>query len=219
MHARPTDLFHARLAGLPLPERVEAIVALGFAGIYLDRLGYAGKEFEAELASLLGVTPIASEDGRFAFYSLAARAAALESRYPPEELQRRYARLAEAPLLGWREGCDAEERNGAGLRWRWCRSKGAFAIVNHTTHSVRRTLRFGVQSYDAEGGALSLSGPLFADRTELSQAGVKYAREIDIPPGTHRVDFSCSAKPFVHPGRTLAFMFTDYELVEASAGE
>jgi len=217
MHGRPTDQLHARLTTFPLPDRVEALIALGFEGIYLDRLGYADKKFEAELASLLAVEPITSGDGRFAYYSLADRAASLEAHYSPAELRGRFARLMEDPSLIWGKGCYAEETDAADLRWRWCGSKGMLAIRNYTDHPIRRTLRFSAYSYDAGGGTLTLSGPLFEDRIEMPPAGGKFSREIDIPPGSHRIDLSCSAKPYLHPARTLVFMVRNYELIDAAA--
>ena len=213
MHGRPTDQFHAHLTTLPLPDRVEALVALGFAGIYLDRFGYADEKFEARLAALLAVEPITSGDGRLAFYSLAPRAALLRSLFSEEELRHRYDRLLEIPALTWGKGCDAEEKDGAGNRWRWCRSEASMKVVNFSSRPVRKTLRIAARAYDAQGGELLLSGPLIEDRIVLPNAGVKFSREIDIPPGSHRIDFSCTAKPYVHPSRTLVFVFTECEFV------
>ena len=209
MHGRPTDRFHAHLATLPLPDRVEALVALGFAGIYLDRFGYADKKFEAQLASLLAVEPIASGDGRLAFYSLAPRAALLESLFSKDELRHRYERMLETPSLKWVKGCDPEEKDQAGNRWRWCRSEGVIEVVNFSARTVRKTLRIGAMTYDPAGGELLLSGPLAQDRIAVSKTGVTFSREIEIPPGTHRIEFSCTAKPYVHPSRTLVFALTE----------
>ena len=215
MHARPVDQLHARLMEFPLPECVESLIVLDFNGIYLDRFGYADQKFETQLASLLDEKPITSDDGRFAFYSFAAHASRLKALYPDGQLEHRHTRRVEAPVWGWGKGADAEEKSEAVLRWRWCRSEGSFLIVNGSPRATRATIRFGARSYNANAGELVLSGPLLEDRIALSQTGVKYSREIDIPPGTHRVEFRCSAEPYFHPARTLVFMFFDYELIES----
>ena len=209
MHGRPTDQFHAYLSSLTVTDRVEALIALGFAGIHWDRFGYTDKKAEAELAALLAVEPIASGDGRFAFYPLAPRAALLGSLFSKEELRHRYDRVLETPSLTWEKGCDPEEKDGAGNGWRWCRSEVSMKVVNFSSRTVRKTLRIAAKAYDAQGGDLLLTGPLIEERIALPNAGVKFSREIEIPPGTHRIDFSCTAKPFVHPARTLVFALTE----------
>jgi hypothetical protein len=82
-------------------------------------------------------------------------------------------------------------------------------VVNFSSRPVRKTLRIAAKSYDAQGGDLLLSGPLIAERIALSSAGAKFSREIEIPPGAHRITLTCTAKPFVHPARTLVFALTE----------
>src|SRR5262249_5518440 len=69
MKGRPTDAWLAELASRPAPALVEAAALAGFAGIYVDRHGYAdaGVGLELALAGTLG-EPIASADGRLAFF-------------------------------------------------------------------------------------------------------------------------------------------------------
>ena len=55
----------------PPPELVDAITAAGFDGIYLDRNGYADPSVENGIAAALGgVTPLVSDNGRFAFFDV-----------------------------------------------------------------------------------------------------------------------------------------------------
>ena len=86
-------------------------------------------------------------------------------------------------------------------------------VVNFSSRPVRKTLRIAARAYDAQGGDLLLSGPLIEERIALPYTGVKFSREIEIPPGTHRIEFSCTAKPYVHPARTLVFALTQCEFV------
>ena len=62
----------AALAAEPVPALVRDVAAAGFAGIYVDRFGYADQaaKLESELAAATGATPIISENGRLSFFEL-----------------------------------------------------------------------------------------------------------------------------------------------------
>lgn len=61
------------VAAMPPRELVTGLIGAGFSGIYLDRYGYAddGKAMEAELSTVLGMTPIVSGNQRLLFYGFA----------------------------------------------------------------------------------------------------------------------------------------------------
>jgi phosphoglycerol transferase len=63
---------NAALAAEPVPSLVRDAAAAGFAGIYVDRFGYADQaaKLEGELATALGTKPLVSENGRLAFFEL-----------------------------------------------------------------------------------------------------------------------------------------------------
>jgi phosphoglycerol transferase len=91
MHGRPAD-WAAKLADEP-PSRVLPLVsALGFAGIYLDRLGYsddaAADEAERDLSELVGRRPVRSDDGRLSFFDLRGYNERLRRRLSPQKLAR-----------------------------------------------------------------------------------------------------------------------------------
>jgi hypothetical protein len=60
------------LEGKPVRGVVEAVAAIGFAGIEVSRRGYADRAagIESELRSLLAGKPLVSDDGNVAFYDL-----------------------------------------------------------------------------------------------------------------------------------------------------
>jgi hypothetical protein len=66
------DLWQRSVAAKPVSEFVADISRAGFAGIYINRDGYAdnGAEIEAELTSLLGAPPIVSRKGNLIFFNL-----------------------------------------------------------------------------------------------------------------------------------------------------
>lgn len=66
---RPEDFWQREIASLPPAELLKAAAAAGFAGIYVDRFGFAdrGAALLTELSGLLKEDPIESRDGRLAF--------------------------------------------------------------------------------------------------------------------------------------------------------
>jgi len=59
-------------AAEPTPQMVDAIAAVGYSGLLIDRAGYAdhGQALEAELARATGIAPVVSDGKRLAFYDL-----------------------------------------------------------------------------------------------------------------------------------------------------
>jgi phosphoglycerol transferase len=87
MRGRPAD-WASRLADRRLTKVLPAISAAGFAGIYLDRLGYQdhGAKAVRKLRQLLGVQPLTSEDNRFVFFDLRPYNARLRQTTTQQEL-------------------------------------------------------------------------------------------------------------------------------------
>jgi phosphoglycerol transferase len=72
MAGREGDLFYRGLAQEPLARQVEVVRKLGFAGIYVDRRGYAdhGAATVADLTALLGPPVLARLDDQAVFFEL-----------------------------------------------------------------------------------------------------------------------------------------------------
>ena len=71
--AREGDYFYRALAAQPMEKQIEIIQRLGFAGIYLDRRGYAdnGSEVVGHISEILGEPPmIEQENGALVFFRL-----------------------------------------------------------------------------------------------------------------------------------------------------
>ncbi|MGH2996334.1 MAG: hypothetical protein ACRDM9_08465, partial [Gaiellaceae bacterium] len=71
MRGRPED-WAATIADKPAAEVVAAARQEGFAGILVDRLGYAddGAAMDADLRRALGAEPLGSPNGRYLFWRL-----------------------------------------------------------------------------------------------------------------------------------------------------
>jgi len=67
------DTWQRAVVVKPVPEFVDDIVANGFSGVYINRNGYADNaaSLEAQLKTVLGVSPITNSDGTLLFFSLA----------------------------------------------------------------------------------------------------------------------------------------------------
>ncbi len=92
------------LVRLPAPEALDALTAVGFTGLMIDRAGYDdhGAGIEAEYTRTLGQEPRVSPDGRLVFYDLRPWARDLRARLSKAEIDalRRTTLAARAPPPG-----------------------------------------------------------------------------------------------------------------------
>jgi phosphoglycerol transferase len=81
MRGREGD-WQAQVVELGTKEMLDAVAAVGFRGLWVDRLGYPeeGAAVEDDLRDLLGEAPIVSPDERFVFFDLRPWAAELGDR-------------------------------------------------------------------------------------------------------------------------------------------
>ena len=72
MKGRETANWQKRVAALPVPAMLGELRSAGLSAVWIDRVGYAdgGQVLEAGLRDALATSPVVSEDGRFAVYSL-----------------------------------------------------------------------------------------------------------------------------------------------------
>jgi phosphoglycerol transferase len=72
MRGREADIWQRSVADLPPEDMIAALTNAGFAGIYIDRFGFADRAttLEKALRRLLPGPPLVSGDGRLAFFRL-----------------------------------------------------------------------------------------------------------------------------------------------------
>jgi phosphoglycerol transferase len=96
--------WQAALVRLPAPTALDALTAVGFTGLMVDRAGYEdhGERIEAEYTHALGQEPRVSPDGRLVFYDLRAWARNLNARLTAAQIDalRRTILSARAPPPG-----------------------------------------------------------------------------------------------------------------------
>jgi phosphoglycerol transferase len=81
MRGRASD-WQRQVVRLPRAQMLDAIVAVGFDGLWLDTRGYAngGAALAEQLTSVVGSQPIRSPDGRFLFFDLRDYASGVRAR-------------------------------------------------------------------------------------------------------------------------------------------
>jgi phosphoglycerol transferase len=220
MHGRADDLVQAYAAVKPLPECLENLAYLGFAGIYVDRRGYLddGAQVEAELHRLLKCEPLVSVNRQLAFYDLAPFVCTLRKRCTPEEWAAHAYAARYGPILCWLQGFYPEEEAG-GCRWRWSQSEGNLRIVNQSCKAQPIRLKFVSKTYYSDEADLVITGPSFSDKLAVSSGGSAYERVVTIPPGNSEIQFLCNARAYQHPSRTIVFQLVDFQCDFAPAGE
>jgi phosphoglycerol transferase len=96
--------WQAALVRLPAPAALDALTAVGFTGLMIDRAGYEdhGERIEAEYTRTIGREPRVSPNGRLVFYDLRAWARDLHARLTAAQIDalRRTALAARAPPPG-----------------------------------------------------------------------------------------------------------------------
>ncbi len=72
MKGRPAADWQAQAVRLPLRLLTRSLVAAGYSGLWIDRVGYPHRAAQLlrALRQLLGRAPIISIDGRFAYFDL-----------------------------------------------------------------------------------------------------------------------------------------------------
>jgi phosphoglycerol transferase len=96
--------WQAALVRLEPPDALNALTAVGFSGLMIDRAGYDdhGARIERDYAQTLGQAPQVSPDGRLLFYDLRSWARSLRERRSSAEIRelRRKTLAARAPPPG-----------------------------------------------------------------------------------------------------------------------
>jgi phosphoglycerol transferase len=212
---RENDAWQRWVTAKPAPDFVETLALAGFAGVYVDRHGYAdnGAKLEADLAGVIGRPPIVSNNDRLVFFDLAEHQRRLREQSPAGDWEAR-REAAQHPLLPvWQSGCSDVE-GAAENNWRWCGSEGQLYLVNNSRQAKRVSVEM---SFTAGGAArLHISSPFFTEQLSISQARTNFLRTITIPPGRHAVRFDCDGRQVLAPNdfRVLIFRVENFKLRE-----
>ncbi len=163
---------------------VEALEA-GFAGLYIDRWGYADQaaSLEGQLRAELQMSPMVSSDRRFAFYDIA--------KAPPRLLEAAHRTIVPLPVSFLPDFYDLEVADGK--EWRWCNRHGEIAIANGKPLPVRARLSLRAVSGYPTPSRLTIKTASGATRFPITAAGTPISLEMLLKPGATFVYFSTDA--------------------------
>jgi phosphoglycerol transferase len=199
MRGRDSEAWQSHLAQEPLAEQIRVLAETGFAGIYVDREGFAdrARETEAELTRLLGVTPLLSADNRMSFFPLANYTREYRRRFPAQEWEARRQRALEPVRFHWQNGFDPEEGATPKERWHWCASSGDLVIINRLP--VSRTITLKMKCV-GPAAPLRIRGDLLnLDAGPEARGVVVIDKRLEVPPGSHTLRFQCDGPPAPFP--------------------
>lgn len=188
VRGREADLWQQQVVTRPVEQMVESLSFAGFAGIYLDRFGYADKgvEIQSRLSRLLGSPALVSANARFVFFDMAAYNRRLHEGYQPEQWQARHEAALHPVLVSWQGGCSLAETRAAG-DGHWCYSFGKLNLINSSERVKVVTLDMTFKTEAPGPSQVFIEGPLFAEQVPVGEHGNRLTRTVTIPPGKHPV--------------------------------
>jgi phosphoglycerol transferase len=217
MRGRPGDALIREIAGKPVEPMVNALLLVGFRGIYIDRFGYEddANNLEAQLGQVLGMRPIVSSDGRLSFFSLSAADVKLRSKYTSAELQvLRDAALGIVPLSVTLEPSCWPLEGTADNNWHWCPDQGKWLVSNKSPAPKRVRLDMTVATGYNEASNLRIVSPWLTKDIRTSAIGTPLQLSLTIPPGDYTMEFKSDAKTVHVTGelRPLVFQVKNFHL-------
>ena len=216
MEGRDADHWNAHVGSEPVFRMVETVAAAGFAGILIDRFGYADRaaSLEAQLQPLIQENPVVSSDGRYAFFSLTSFTNTLKSRYSDVALDE----LAHPVYADMEEGCWPLETQ-AGKTWNWCRAKGELVVYNPSkeTREVEVEITFRTDAWDPPAD-IFIQGPGIDTDVKANTLGKLWKEKLRVPPGRSVYTLHSNAAPAYAPSdsRRLIFMVSNLKVSEAT---
>ncbi len=193
-------------------EALQTLALMEFGGIYIDRKLYAdnGAKMEAALELELGMKPTVSDNGRLSFFPIQSYESRLRSQHSPDT----FAAMKDAaqhPVLTEWENADVEEVY-PDERFRWVHGKKArLKILNMANTSRRIEVQFGIATATEPRVKARIEGLGMTEELEIGQQPVPVKRTVEVPPGTHYLNFYCDAKPLHTPMRDVTFRICAFQ--------
>jgi hypothetical protein len=193
MKGRPAD-WSGDLQGLPTSTTLDAAVATGFSGLWIDRFGYADRaaSLENDLHGLVGLPTIVDAAGRDSFYDLRSFAHRLEKAHSPAQIAA-LRRAVLYPLEFVPTGFLPLLRSGSqSVAWADAPNT-AMGIVNPT--KTPRTAVFDAILDRVGGPAASVTVTFPGSPPATVQTPSHLHQVLTLPPGESVIQFSTAAPP------------------------
>ena len=209
IRGRPGDVWQKETAKLPAPQLVEKLAAAGFKGIYIDRYGYAdrAKQLCDELTPLLGVAPMESADGRFAFFRLAPYAA---RRRAAGEAVISAAAALHLPVAVSFQQCSSDNPGNY-----WCPYDAEIVLENSNATASRVHLAAHLTPATPQPAKVMFS-EFVSETLAIAAPGSDFAADVTVTPGRHSIRLHCDGKRLLAPNdpRILVFAVTGAQATE-----
>jgi phosphoglycerol transferase len=217
MKGREASNWQAALARRPLPEVVRTLAFAGFAGIYLDRAGFAdhGVAVEKYLARILGVEGMVSLTGRQVFFDM-RRYLDLLHRYHEADWEARRDDALHPVSLTWTSFSPGEHHPVEGT-FHWCGPQAELRLVNPREEARSVVLKMEFSAWQTTPARLVLEGDLIERRDmEITDARRPLELKLEVPPGEHHLHLDCDGPVLSAPGdpRTLVFRVWNIDFKE-----
>jgi len=214
------DAWLRSLSALPADNLVRELVPANFTGIYIARTAYfdrgTERALETTLTKRLGQTPLVSDNGALAFYSLEGFRKAEIARLGNSGFER--ARAAIPPLLPRVvSGCHLSVRTEKSAA-RWCERHVVIAIANMSNESKVGILSGDVADHSVVGTIEIESGGQ-RGRIPVSPKGNRMQIRLTVPPGESLVSFDANVPTERSPAGPEAFLFANVKLLDTATGD
>jgi hypothetical protein len=173
------------------------LVAAGFLGITVDRVGYddGGRHMEAELGRALAVQPLASANSRYVFYDIRAYAAGVRRALDATRLAALRTATLDALRLEFGDSFWGEESDGS-RRWHWTKGQAATIEIHNPSHSAQKAVFSALLATGSPGAKVSVSYPDGTSQRVAARAqGTPVRRTLRIPAGESSIGLSTDAGP------------------------
>ncbi len=218
------DEIYRNTAELPAEKMLEAVVALGYSGVYIDRFGYVdnGSALEKRIGNILNESPVVSANKRLSFFDLSAYSGVLLGRNGAagiERLRKQLIGLEQVNVL-WLSRFYPEEKQG-NRKWRWCASKGEVQLVNLSGLTKKVTIQAAISSGYVSESELKIECRDSVERIKISSARKNFSKVIELTPGVNKVVFSSNAPRVAAENdfRDLRFALEDFKVAERPGKE
>jgi phosphoglycerol transferase len=212
---RRWDSWQQYVAGLPPADMVRALALAEFAGVYIDRRGYADRAepLLAELRAQHGPEVAVSDSGDQLLFTLAPAAQALRSTMAAADREREKSRLLNRPCALCQDGFLRWAPADPPVPWRATHS-ACIRLVNPGDQPRRVTLTMNWKRQGPSEKEVAVTGIGIDQRFALPHDRGPFALDVELPPGEHVLRFETTPKPFGPARMHAAWSGADIRLVE-----
>lgn len=189
MKGRPEGDWPKYLSQSGTEAMVQGAAAAGFAGISIDRLGYAdrGAALESELREILGDPAVVSSEGTYSFWSLeGTREFLIDSMGHAAFDDLGYRTLHPAFVYGVPPGLTITSDSPDGTTFEVSGQHAQFAVVTAADRPVPLMVSFFITGGPGVVTFVLPDGSRHTVTVPDEGAGTRF--EVDVPPGTHYIE-------------------------------